>query len=72
MHIKKKSLIIGITVGGIVANTLFGLYNLRITKRVEPLTKKQSAIILLMSALSTGVGFIHLSANKKMGAYKKD
>ena len=67
---KNKTLKVIITVIGLIINATFGLYNLGITKRVKTLTKAQTALIMLFSTLSTGVGFIHLYVNKKIGAYK--
>ena len=67
----KKSTIIKIAVAGMALNALFGLYNIKNTKKVFPLTKKQSSIVLLLNSLSTSIGFIHLAINKKIGAYKK-
>ena len=66
---KNKSFKITVTVIGLIINTIFGLYNLEVTKRIKALTKAQSALILLLSSLSTGIGFIHLYVNKKLGAY---
>ena len=67
---KNKSLKITVTVIGLIINTIFGLYNLEVTKRIKTLTKAQSALILLLSSLSTGIGFIHLYFNRKNGAYE--
>jgi len=67
----KKSLAIGVIVIGIIINTLFGLYNLKVTKRVKCLTKTQSFFVLLLNILNTGVGVIHLIVNLIIGAYKK-
>ena len=68
---KNKRLIAVVAVIGVIINTLFGLYNISVTKRVKPLTKTQTIFILLLNMLSTGVGFIHLSVNEKIGAYNR-
>ena len=67
---KNKGLKIALTVIGLAVNATFGLYNLEVTKRVKTLTKAQTALILVLSSLSTGIGFIHLYVNKKIGAYE--
>jgi hypothetical protein len=62
---------VAIVAGALVANTLFGLYNLKVTARVKTLSKREKGIILCLSALDTGVGVIHLLVNRRIGAYKK-
>jgi len=64
-------LLIGVTAGGIFVNTIFGLYNLRITKRIKELTKAQTIIVLLLNIINTTHGFVHLLVNMILGAYKK-
>ena len=62
---------VALVAGGLAVNTLFGLYNLKVTRRVMRLSKPQKGIVLCLSALDTGVGLMHLLVNIKLGAYKK-
>ena len=68
---KNKYLNIGIIVVGVIVNFLFGLYNLKVTKRVKKLNKIQSFFILLLSSVNTLHGVIHLIINIAIGAYKR-
>ena len=61
-----------IVVGALAVNTLFGLYNIKVTERVKTLSKCEKGAILCASALDTSFGIIHLLVNKKIGAYKKN
>ena len=65
-------LIIAITVVGVLINFFFGLYNLKVTKRIKTLTKTQSVIILIIDILNTSHCLIHLLINIIIGAYKKN
>ena len=65
-------LIIALAVVGVLINLFFGLYNLKVTKRVKTLTKTQSAIILIIDIVNTSHCFIHLLINIIIGAYKKN
>jgi predicted anti-sigma-YlaC factor YlaD len=65
------SLLIGIAAIAMIINTIFGLYNLRITSRVKTLSKTLFTVILLVNILNTGNCLIHLLVNKMIGAYKK-
>ena len=62
---------IKIVVGFLAVNALFGMYNLKVTERVRPLSEKQKRILLVLNTLDTSNGLIHLLVNVKMGAYKK-
>ena len=62
---------IKIVAGALALNTLFGLYNIRVTERVKPLTESQKAALLALNSLNTVHGFIHLLVNMKIGAYKE-
>ena len=68
----KTLLIIAIAVIGVLINFFFGLYNLKVTKRIKTLTKTQSAVILIIDTLNTSHCFIHLLINIIIGAYKKN
>lgn len=68
---KNKPALIGAIAGGLLINTLFGLYNLKTTQRIKTLTKPQIAVILLINILNTGFGLIHLIVNAVKGAYRK-
>jgi hypothetical protein len=67
----KTSTKIKIVTSLLAVNALFGLYNLKVTERVKPLSEKQKKVILLLNTLDTSNGLIHLLVNVKLGAYKK-
>ena len=68
----KTLLITAIVVVAVIVNFFFGLYNLKISKKVRTFTKTQSGLILLINTLNTGNCLIHLLVNMIIGAYKKD
>ena len=56
--------------GAIAVNTLLGLYNVKVTERVKPLTNTQKCALVALNSLNTFHGVVHLLVNIKMGAYK--